>query len=374
MRQSLENIYHLGLKELQSLRSDAVLVLVIIYIFTVAVYTVATGASIELKDASVAIVDEDRSPLSERLGAALMSPYFRPPEQIGPEQVAITMNSGRYTFVIEVPPRFQSDVLAGRKPALQLAVDATAISQAGIGAVYIQRILAEELLGFTTRRDGDLNLPVSVVIRAKFNPNLNSQWFNAVMQIINNITILAVVLAGAALIREREHGTVEHLLVMPLRPVEIMLAKVWANGLVIVVAAILSLYLVVQLVLAVPIAGSIKLFVVGSVFYLFSVTALGILLATLARSMPQFGLLAMPVLIIINLLSGSTTPLDSMPRTLQILMQISPSTHFVSFAQAIIYRGAGFEVVWPKFVALIIIGGIFFGAALLRFRKAIVLN
>ena len=227
-------------------------------------------------------------------------------------------------------------------------------------------------VGRVAQRDtGDNTAPVALVARAKFNPNLQSRWFLGVMQIINMITLLAVILTGAALIREREHGTIEHLLVMPLQPVEIMLAKIWANGLVIVVAATLSLKLVVQGVLAVPITGSIILFVAGAVLYLFSVTSLGIFLATLARSMPQFGLLAFPVFIVMNLLSGGTTPLDSMPEVLQQVMQLSPSTHFVSFAQSILYRGAGFEVVWREFLAVTVIGVVFFVGALLRFRKMI---
>ena len=202
---------------------------------------------------------------------------------------------------------------------------------------------------------------------------LKSSWFLAVMQIINNITLMAILLTGAALIREREHGTIEHLLVMPLRPSEIMLAKVWANGLVIIIAATLSLWLVVHTVLGVPIAGSIPLFVLGTAIYLFSVTALGIFLATLARSMPQFGLLALPVFITMNLLSGGLTPLESMPKLLQVIMQFSPATHFVSLAQAILYRGAGLAVVWPEFVVVAAIGAVFFIAALLRFRKTVAL-
>ena len=112
---------------------------------------------------------------------------------------------------------------------------------------------------------------------------------------------------------------------------------------------------------------------VGTVIYLFSVTALGIFLATLTRSMPQFGLLAIPVFMVMNLLSGGTTPLDSMPELLQTIMQLAPSTHFVSFAQAILYRGAGFAVVWPNFAAVAASGVVFFIIALLRFRRMVTL-
>ena len=132
-----------------------------------------------------------------------------------------------------------------------------------------------------------------------------------------------------------------------------------------------SLKLVIQGLLDVPIAGSIPLFVSGMVVYLFSVTALGIFLATLVRSMPQFGLLAFPVFMVMNLLSGGTTPLDSMPEVLQHVMQLSPSTHFVSFAQAILYRGAGFDVVWREFAVIFLSGSVFFIGALIRFRKTI---
>jgi ABC-2 type transport system permease protein len=161
----------------------------------------------------------------------------------------------------------------------------------------------------------------------------------------------------------------DHLLVMPLTPFEIAMSKVWANGLVITIAVGLSLYIVVRTILGVPIAGSIPLFMGGVVAYLFFATSIGIFLGTVARSMPQLGLLFMLVFLPMNMLSGSNTPLESMPPWLATAMQASPSTHFVSFAQSILYRGAGFTVVWPEFVAVIMIGGLFFGFALLRFRS-----
>jgi ABC-2 type transport system permease protein len=252
-----------------------------------------------------------------------------------------------------------------------LNIDATAMSQAGNGAVYIQNIVAQQVLAYTQRREGGSATPVDLVVRARFNPNLQSSWFTSVMQVINNVTMLSVILAGAALIREREHGTIEHLLVMPVTPTEIMLAKIWSNGLVIVVASVLSLAIVVQKLLGVPIAGSLALFTVGAVLYQVSVTSLGLLIATFTGSMPQFSLLVLPILIIMNLLSGSTTPMESMPAWLQAVMQISPSTHFVAFAQATLYRGAGTATVWPYLAALAVISVGFLAVSLLRFRTAI---
>jgi ABC-2 type transport system permease protein len=372
MSQWISNVFRLGLKELSSLRADPALIVLIIYVFSFAVYAVATGAKLEVENAAVAYVDRDRSALTGRILGAILPPEFNPPQEIAADDLENVMDSGKFVFVLSFPPSFEADVLTNRKPQVQLNVDATAMAQAGNGSVFLQQIIGSEVAKFVSGDDAANVLPIDLVVTSKFNPNLNSVWFSSVMQIINNITILSVLLTGAALIREREHGTIEHLLVMPVTPSEIMVAKIWANGLVIVVAAILSLWIVVQTVLGVPIAGSIPLFVLGAVLYLVSVTGLGILLATFTTSMPQFGLLALPVLVIMNLLSGSTTPMESMPIWLQTVMQLAPSTHFVAFSQAILYRGAGLDIVWPSMTVMVALSAVFFFIALKRFRVTMI--
>ncbi len=367
----LENIYRLGVKELFSLRHDVVLMALIVWAFSFSVYTAATGMSHELNNGSIAIVDEDRSQLSTRIRQAFLPPYFREPELISFNEIDPGMDSGRYTFVLVIPHRFQADILAGRRPAVQVDIDATAMMQADIGDGYIGSILAQEITGFVGDQDRHTQHPVTLTTRYAFNPNITSSWFTSVTEIINNVTMLSLVLTGAALIREREHGTIEHLLVMPLTPFEIMMAKVWANGLVILIAAGLSLWLVVETLLQVPVAGSKPLFLAGTALYLFFATALGIFLATIARSMPQFGLLFILVFLPMNLLSGGETPIESQPELLQTFMQAVPSTHFVGFAQAILFRGAGIDTVWPQFLLVGAIGGLFFAVAAARFRRSI---
>ena len=367
--QKLGNIFWLGTKELRSLLHDYVLLGLVIYAFSVAIIAQAQGSSQEVHNASVGLVDEDASMLSRRIAGAFLPPYFQRPRSIDERDVDRLMNSGRYTFVIDIPPNFERDVLAGRQPAIQLNVDATAMVQAGLGASYAQQIITQEVDDFLSHAARRPPPPVDLVVRIAFNPNVASAWFTSVMGIINNVTMLAIILAGAAIVREREHGTMDHLLVMPLTPFEIAMSKVWANGLVILVAVGLSLAIVVRALLGVPIAGSVPLFLLGAAIYLFFATAVGIFLGTIARSMPQLGLLFILVQLPMNMLSGSNTPLESMPPWLATLMQASPSTHFVSFAQAILYRGAGFAVVWPQFVAVAVIGGMVFGLAVLRFRR-----
>jgi ABC-2 type transport system permease protein len=372
MKRNLVNIMQLGIKELFSLLSDPVMLFLIIYMFSLAVFEEAENAVTGVVNAAVAIVDEDRSQLSQRIGDALLPPHFQPPDAIMIDDIDANMEAARYTFVIDIPPGFQADLMAARPTRVQLNVDATAMGLAGTGAGYIQHIIAQEINTFL-QHDG-IPQEVGLVTRAKFNPNLEAKGFQAAMALTNNITMMAILLTGAALVREREHGTIEHLLVMPLRPIEIMLAKVWANGLVVVLAAILSLYLVVKGAVGTVIIGSIPLYFFVIVIYLFSVTSLGIYLATLARSMPQFGLLAMIVFVIMMLLSGAHTPLDSMPFELQMVMQLVPSTHFVNMAKAILFRDAGIDVIWPDLIATAMIGAVFFVAALLRFRKTVTLT
>ena len=279
------------------------------------------------------------------------------------------MDAGRYTFVIDIPPDFERYVLGGRKPEIQVDVDATAMVQAGLGSDYAEQIIMTEVQDVLSHKGGVPLAPVNLDVRIAFNPNITTAWFTSVMGIINNITMLAIILAGAAIVREREHGTMDHLLVMPLTPFEIATSKIWANSLVITIAAGLSLYFVVRTLLGIPIAGSIPLFMLGVMIYLFFACAIGIFLGTIARSMPQLGLLFMLVFLPMNMLSGSNTPLESMPPWLATAMQVSPSTHFVSFAQSILYRGAGIDVVWPQFLLVAGIGGLFFLLAIQRFRS-----
>ena len=368
---SLSNIFWLGTKELRSLFSDWVLLGLVLYSFSLAVISQAQSNSQELYHASIAVVDEDHSELSRRITHAFLMPYFKQPAAIAEADVELLMNAGKYTFVIDIPPNFQRDVLAGRQPSLQINVDATAMVQAGLGSGYAEQIVNTEITQYLTREEPATQSPVNLVIRIAFNPNVTTAWFASVMGIISSVTMLSIILTGAALVREREHGTMDHLLVMPLSPFEIAMSKIWANAFVIAVAIGLSLYLVIRLLLKIPIAGSIPLFMFGAVLYLLFATAIGLFLGTVARSMPQLGLLYMLVAVPMNILSGNATPLESMPHWLAMAMQASPSTHFVSFAQAILYRGAGLEGVWPQVVAVAAIASLCLMLSLLRFGSAL---
>lgn len=362
------NVVHLGLKELASVWRDRGMMIFIVWAFTGAIYLVASGASTEMRNASVGFVDGDQSQLSNRIRDALRPPNFAPPISLDRAGIDHAMDAARITFVIDVPPRFEQDLLAGRTPTLQVIVDATAMTQAGIGTGYISQIVSGEIERFLELRGTPATAPIAFTVRAFFNPNLEDKRHMAVMEIVNNVCMLSIILVGAAVVREREHGTIEHLLVMPVSASEIVFAKIWANGLVVLVAVFLSLVLVAKGALGITINGSIAIYMIGAVVFLFAVMALGIMLATITPTMPQFALLAFPTVIVMEVLSGGMTPIESMPAYLQMLMTAVPSTHYVKFSLGVLFRDAPLSIVWPEIAWMAGLGAVYVVIALARFR------
>ncbi len=367
---SIKNILALSAKELRSLFSDTVLVVLIVFAFTALVHSAATGINNDVNNASVGVIDADQSVLSHRILDALQQPHFQKPVPVRREEVNELLDKGKLMFVLEFPPNFQRDVEMGREPKVQLLTDATNMAQAGLGQSYIGHIFQNELVDFLKQKDLiDEMTPVKSVATLVFNPNATDMWPAAVMEVDHMITMITLVLVGAAVIRERERGTIEHLLVMPVNSAEIVLAKIIANGLVICTIALLSMRFMVGGLLQVPLLGSLTLFALGAGLFMFSIASLAVMLATLAPTMPQYSLLMMPVNIIALMFSGSSSPRSNMPETAQWISEYWPTTQFMTFAQNILLRGAGFDVVWPQMVAMTISGALFLGFALLRFRR-----
>lgn len=368
---TLSNIYWLGTKEVRSVLRDMVMVGLILWAFGPSLILRATGHAESVNNASVAFVDEDRSALSRSLRRALTPPFFRTPELIEADALVQAIDESRYTFVVVIPPRFEEEIRRGLKPELQLNVDATAVVQAATGSGYIQEMLMQKLEEFAQRADPVPVSTVELVSRRAFNANGVQAWFESVVALLDQISILTIALTGAALLREREHGTIEHLLVMPLSAFEIATAKVLANGLVILTAFVISLFVVVEWFLEVPIAGSRLLLIFGAFIYLFSAAAIGIFLGVIARTMAQFALLMLLVIMPMIMLSGGMTPIESQPEWLQPVTQLLPSRQFMAFSQAIVFRGASIATIWPELLAMVSLGTVFFGASLVLFRRSV---
>jgi ABC-2 type transport system permease protein len=368
------NIFWLGTKELRSVLGDIFMVALIVWAFSFQIYARSTATSESVNNASVAIVDEDHSTLSRAIVNALYPPYFKEPVLISPDEVDQAMDQDRFMFVVAIPPKFEEDVRRGRQTSVQIDIDATAVSQASLGNSYIQSIISDEVNHFINRSDQPESYPVALVQRRAFNPNGTAMWFGSIVALLDNLSMLTIILTGAALLREREHGTIEHLLVMPLTSFQIAMSKVWANGLIILVAFALSILFVVEAILDVPIAGSQWLLIGGTSIYLFAAAAMGIFLGTIARTMAQFALLMMMVVMPMMMLSGGMTPIESQPELIQPITWFLPSRHYMAFAQAVVFRGAGLYIVWPQLLTIIGLGSIFFIISLALFRRSVAVS
>ena len=320
-------------KELRSLFADPILLILITYMFTGMVIAMSQSNT-DIRNAAVAIIDEDRSPFSRRLADAIRPPYFRAPVAIERAEADAAMNRGDYVFILEIPANFERDLLQNRAPEILLNIDATRMNQGGIGSAYLAQIFAREIRA--TLNTPAAAPPVQPIIRTRYNPNAENAYQMPVTALGNAILLLLLLLVGAAVIREREHGTIEHLLVMPVTASEIMLAKILANGLVILVASTLSLLGVVHGLLGVPINGSLSHYLLGTATYLFS---------------------------------GATTSRSNMPELARAISEYWPSTQYAIYSQSVIFRGAGLHELWPQLLIMGIAGILFLGLALIRFRK-----
>jgi ABC-2 type transport system permease protein len=366
--QRLENIFWLVGKELKSVLGDPVMVILILWSFVVAVMLEASGAGDTVKNAAIAIVDEDRSPLTRQITGALMPPWFQPPVAMTSDQAGAAMDRGEIMFALTFPPKFAADAIAGKGPVAQLLADATAVSQAQLGTDYIRNIVQSESLAFLT---GSPEAPaLRLELRRAFNPNGDPVWFKAMSSLLNQLSLLTIALTGAAMLREREHGTIEHLMVMPLTPAEVALSKVLATIVVVLAAFIGSLLFVVQGLLQVPVAGSVPLLVAGTAVYLWAAAAIGMFLGTMARSMAQFALLVILVIIPVIMLSGGMGAVESQPDLVQRLTLALPSRHFLAFAKAVAFRGAGLASVWRELLLMAGLGAAFFTGSLMLFRRS----
>jgi ABC-2 type transport system permease protein len=368
---SLSNIFWLGTKELRTLSKDLMMILFIIYSFGISIYTQSTGGGETVNNASVAIVDEDNSGLSRSIAGLFYPPYFQTAKTIGAADIDRAMDKGLYTLVVVIPPHFEADVRKERDVEVQVNVDATAVQQASLGAGYIQNMVTNEVKRYRKETAQTTGLSSDLVVRRAFNANGTQSWFRAIVGLADQMSMLIIILTGAALLREREHGTIEHLLVMPLTAFEIALAKVWSNGLVLIVGFICSLLFVVEGLLDVPIAGSRALLLLGTVIYVFATAAIGIFLGTIARTMAQFALLMMMAVMPMMMLSGGMSPVESQPQWVQYVTWFFPSRHYVSFMQAIVYRGAGLDIVWKEFTTVLVMGVTFLSVSLVLFRRSV---
>ena len=363
-------------KEVLQLFRDIPLMAFLIYSFTVGIYVTGNGMKSQLRNAGLLVYDADRSVSSRELVSRFHLPYFRFDSDLTyPDEGFQRLDRGSSMLVLDIPSRFHEALVAGEPTTVQLLVDTTNSPQGLSAAGYAARIVGQFGQDMAMARNGlaGTSLATMPMIvsdhRVWFNQDQNETWFESISHLLRMITVFSVLLPAAALVREKERGTVEQLLVSPLTPVHIMLSKVVAMTFVILIATSVALFGVMRLAFGVPIRGSIALLFSLTALFIVATAGIGVFAATLTKNQAQVGMMTLLVVAPMLLLSGIFTPLEMMPDWVRHLMAFSPLRYFIEIANGILLKGIGIEMLWSQALSMGLLGGSLFGLGLWRFRK-----
>ena len=364
-------------KELLQLLRDPVLLVFVLYAFTADIYNAASGVSFQLNNAALVLSDSDRTAASRELAARFMPPEFRwAGAMTHPEQGQQMLDDGKAMAVLDIPPGFGAALARGDGTAVQMQIDASNSVQGFLAAVDATQIIARYGLEQSASRLGvDLSSGLSTGpvfsnhTRVWFNPNQNDAWFMGISELLNVVTLFSMLLPAAAMVREKERGTIEQLLVSPLSPLQIMLPKIIAMVAVILGGTALGLFGVLIPVFSIPVAGSLLLFFALTTVYVSTLAGIGIGIATVTRNMAQAGMMVILILAPMMFLSGAWTPPEAMPAVMRWGMYVSPLYYYINASYGILMKGAGITVLWPMFAGIVVLGLLVRSVTMLRFKK-----
>jgi ABC-2 type transport system permease protein len=362
-------------KEFSQLFRDVPMLLILVWAFTGAVYTGGHGAGTELSKYPIVVYDLSRSPASRELLSRFRAPYFKLVGQARSDaEVVAVLDGGRANLAVVIPSDFERRVAEG-SARFQVISDGSQSMIATIAGAHIAGIAADYAVERLQRRAGAglaAAIPqVDARPRVEYNPNLTDTWFSSLLEVFNQTTMIAMLLAAAAMVREREHGTVEHLLVSPLRPLELFAAKLVPVVALVPVANVASVLGIVHGAFATPIRGSLGLFYAVSVVYVFTMASLGLGIAVLARNLGQAMMLVLLLFYPMMLLSGALTPPESQGDVMRTLGQLSPARHYVDFGYQVLFKGNGLAYVWRDVTGILVLGVVFFVLSARRFARLV---
>ena len=372
----IRRLHVMIVKELLQLSRDVVLLVFIGYAFTVDIYLAGSGVSLQLNRAAFVVQDSDHSFASRELIHRFRSPYFQLKGEVGDSRESMKrLDDGRAVMVLEPAPQFEQSLLRGETTSVQLQVDATNSVLGFLASSYAAQIVGEYGLEAGLAREGlsatDIaNVPrIDSRHRVWFNPNQNDAWFMSISEVLTIITLFAILLPAAAMVREKERGTVEQLLVSPLTSFQIMFPKVVSMTAVILAGTMISLFLILKPAFHVPFKGDLLLFFSVTTLYVFTTAGLGLFAATIARNLAQAGMMTILIIAPMIFLSGAWTPPEAMPAWLRLGMKISPLHYYMDASFGILLKGAGLTNIWGSILSMAGLGGIVFGFGLWRFRR-----
>lgn len=361
-------------KESRQFLRDRLLVLLVFFVYTGDVVLCTIALSFDVRDLKLALYDGDRTQLSARLVERFTATaYFGdlvPAASL--RDVDRILDADQADLALVIPPGLAQDVAAGRSPAVQVLLSGVNSNTASVARGYATTIVngfAHDVLAEQAARRGDTTeLPgVRAQTRIRYNPQLEFRHFMAISMIVIAGLMVGVITSAAGLVREKESGTIEQLVVTPLRSHELILAKSAPPFIVGMLALVPSLF--IAKAFGVPLAGSLVLFVAASAIALASFLAIGFFVGTLAETLQQALLLAFLVLFPLMFLSGTIVPMESAPLAMQWVSYLSPVRYYMEISLGILLKGVGVDVLWPQIVALAASGGLLTAASVIRLRR-----
>ncbi len=359
-------------KEIRQLLRDVPLLLFLIYAFTIEIYLAGSGGALELNRAKVIVHDADRTDASRDLIYRFMPPYFEMAGEVRDIRTGLAMlDRGDALVLLDVPERFEETLIRGERAAsVQMQIDTSNTTLGYLAASYGAQIGAIFVRERTESFFQDEGLPViRNEQRVWFNQDLKDSWYKVISELLTMMTAVSVLLPGAAMVREKERGTIEQLLVSPISPFQVLISKVLAMDIVILIATAVSLFVIMQPLFGLPARGSLVLFFSLVALYVFTTAGLGLVVATVARNSAQVGMLTILFVTPMIMLSGTWTPPEAMPRVLQFLIRLSPLNHFIEISYGILLRGAGVALLWDSILAMFIMGNLLLLVGVWRFRR-----
>ena len=364
----LNRLLSLIRKEFAQIFRDKALMFILVWAFTGAIYTAGHGVSMEVKNYPAVIYDLSKSPASRDLVDRFRPPCFKILAHLSKEEEITTwLDSGRASMVIVIPPDFARRIAAGEQAKVQVLTDGTLSMSATIATAYVAQIAGNYSLEILERhgrftREALAHLPlIDERLRVEFNPNILSSWFTSLLEMLNMITMVSMLVTAAAMVREKEYGTLEQLMVSPVRPGEIFLAKIIPTLVLVLALSLLSIFLILKPVFHVPIRGSLLLFYSVTAIYVFTTASLGIAIAVVARNLAQSMMIMLLVLAPMLFLSGAWTPPEAMSPWMQWASLLSPMRYFIDFGYSVLFKGNGLAYVWPDIIGVVVLGSILFG-------------
>jgi ABC-2 type transport system permease protein len=336
------------------------------------------AATSDVRNVPTAVFDRDRTPESRELAARFLgSGYFRAARTPSDdEEVKDLLDRGEVAAVLSFDPGFGADVASGRSGRVQLILDGTDSNTASIVAAYAANIAAthsDELLSRRAARVlGNAPRPpaVELKVRSWFNENLESRNFYVPGIIANLVLIITIMLTSMAVVREREIGTIEQVLVTPIRPIELLLGKTLPFGLI-GIANVVVISAVGVFWFDIPIRGNPLVLLLGTLLYLLSTLGAGLLISTVSRTQQQTMMTTFFYTFPSILLSGFAFPIANMPEPVQWITLINPVRHFLVIIRGVFLKGVGIDVLWPQMLGLAVLGVATLALAATRFRKTL---